>query len=639
MIRLSKTQIHSFVGDIIPLRLLGVSAFGLDPIRWHLSGNCVQMRTFSPDVCATWYGDLDPFTDGILLTLCSPGQAVVTAVYEGTEYSCNIYIRERKVAQPDDLMQYYLGDMHIHTSTACAYPNGREILTGRTDGSSIKRPLSMMHEEGKLDATVVSDHACFLNRKEFFSGFTTAEEICGEDLIVFPGAESEINQVEKDRYGVVRLNAGEIVTHNTDEYLDTRNWDAFLAHFSKSPYMFCTLAHPHIRSMNTKGHGDFSLRRNNTPRFRQMLRYVEMGNGTDREGNLLNEHMYSYALDNGFHVSTTCSSDAHSGTWGFNRMPGKTIIMAAEKSREAFLDAFLSCRAYGSMSGNVKLHYTVNGHTAPTTLPWATKYRFEVQISYFQDRPDTVICGGEVISDGGIPIKELSFSDFSSFSFDIESNTASWFYLRLWDSEGRKTWSVPVWTGREPFLSDTTHLVPLDKQAFTALDETGNTDASVLINDDPYCPWKSNACTASILIDMQEEKYLRGLGYYPRILLGAHMKETGQSIPEFLAEFPCQFIIYTAGNDKIFQKRAEGVFRSFSNEEVISFTAHNARYIRLEILSSIGKYSKRKDFANARIAIAELTPYTELIRNDMLAYYVDKLNQIKNPLIQSDEHQ
>ena len=40
------------------------------------------------------------------------------------------------------------------------------------------------------------------SKKEFFHGFTAAETLCGEQLIVFPGAESEINQVVKDRYGV-----------------------------------------------------------------------------------------------------------------------------------------------------------------------------------------------------------------------------------------------------------------------------------------------------------------------------------------------------------------------------------------------------------------------------------------------------
>jgi len=633
MVRLSKTSIQSFEGNIIPLRLLGVTEMGLDPVSWHMEGFGVQMRAFGPEIPTLgWFGDTDPFTDGVLLTLCAPGEATVTAIYDGQEYACHITVRERKKASSDDRMNYYIGDMHIHTTTACSKPNGRTILTERTDGSSIEIPLNMMHDEGRLDTTVVSDHACFVNRKEFFHGFTAAEDICGEDLIVFPGAESEIVQSEKDRYGVFRKNAGEIVTHNSDEYICGFSFEEFLNQFRRSPHMFCTLAHPHFYGNNSKGHGDFCLRRNDTPRFRQMLRYVEMGDGTDRGGNLAHEHMYSFALDNGFHVSTTCSSDSHSKLWGYERLPGKTIVMAPEKSREAFLDAFLSCRAYASMTGNVQIRYSVNGHHAPTTLPWNTKYHFHGEISYFYDDPSTVVCAGEVISDGGIPIKELHFEDFSSFEFDIESDTASWFYLRLWDSEGRKTWSVPIWTGREPFLPDTSHYEPLDKTGFTALEEKSGKDASILLNDDPFRPWRSDDTTASILIDMNEERYIRGLGYYPRILLGAHMKELELLSQNCLAECPFQYVLSTSVDGEHFEKRAEGVFRSFAEEEIIPFASHNARYIRLEILSTIGKYCRRKAFENASIAIAELTPYTRAEKKDVVAYYNQKLLEIENPL-------
>ena len=639
MIKLDKTRIDSFVGNIIPLRLLGVEKFGLDPVSWCLEGEGVKMRTFTPDTpYAGWYGDCSPFTDGVLLTLCTPGEAKVIATHEGKEYVCEISVREMKKASSDDEMNYYVGDMHIHTSTACSKPNGREFfINQRTNEGCLSKALSMMHDEGRLDTTVVSDHACYVNRKEFFRGFTDAEDICGDDIIVFPGAESEIIQGERDRFGVPRCNSGEIVTHNSDEWACVRSWNEFVTILGRSPFGFCTLAHPNLFTIRTRGHGSFSLRRNNTPRFQRMLRYVEMGDGTDRGGNLIHENMYTEALDNGFHVSTTCSSDSHSLVWGYERIPGKTIVMAPEKTREAFLDAFLNNRAYASMTGNVKVRYSVNGHHAPTTLPWSTKYHFHGEISYFYEDPTTEIVGAELISDGGVPVMELNFDDFSEFDFDFESSTASWFFLRLWDSQGRKTWSVPIWTGREPFLPETSRLEPLDKTGFTVVEEKSGKDASVLVNNDPFMPWRGEEGTATLLLDMQEKKNIRGLGVYPRILFGPHIQETGFAPNKFLAEFPFRYRISTSLDGQTFKKKAEGVFRSYSEEEIVPFERHDARYIRLEILSTIGKNCKRKKFENAKVALAELTPFTRAEKEHIRPYHDEKLAGAENYLLEEKE--
>ena len=92
----------------------------------------------------------------------------------------------------------------------------------------------------------------------------------------------------------------------------------------------------------------------------RLMRCVEMGNGTDRNCNLLHEYAFSEALDAGFRVTTTCGSDGHR-EWGFKVCPGKTVIMASERSKEAFTDALMNNRAYASDSGNVKLRLLVNG--------------------------------------------------------------------------------------------------------------------------------------------------------------------------------------------------------------------------------------------------------------------------------------
>jgi hypothetical protein len=211
--------------------------------------------------------------------------------------------------------------------------------------------------------------------------------------------------------------------------------------------------------------------------------------------------MFTEALDNGFHVSTTCSSDSHGPVWGYERIPGNTVFMAKENTKEAYLDALLNHRAYACMSGNVKLRYCVNGHTAPATLPLSNHFRFQGEISYFYDDPETVIVGGEVISNGGVTVKELNFDDFSTFDFELDSDTSSWYYLRFWDKQGRKTWSVPVYTGREPYLPHNDDLTPLCKENMKVTDERTGQDVSVL------GPYESSALARLYMLEV--EHYMR----------------------------------------------------------------------------------------------------------------------------------
>jgi hypothetical protein len=218
--------------------------------------------------------------------------------------------------------------------------------------------------------------------------------------------------------------------------------------------------------------------------------------------------------------------------------------------------------------------------------------------------------------------------------FTIESKTASWFYLRLWDVEGRKTWSVPIWTGKEPYEVETAGFEPISKEGFTAIEETTGVDASVLLCDDPFKPFTMKGKTCSILIDMKETKSIRGLGVYPRTILGAHVKEVGFAHPkQFLAQNPYHIVISTSEDGETFRKRADVVFRANALEEIIPFARTDARYIRLEVLSTVGAESHRKEFEDLGIALGELTPFTRAEKEDIRAYYDAKMEELENPYL------
>lgn len=596
MYKLFNQSINSYCGNVVPLRLLGGPAYGNEPITWRCDQDCVQLTSFAG------------FTDGILLTLLKPGSAVVTATLNGQEYCCQVSIREMKTASSGSHLNYYIGDLHDHT---CKKHQVDEFQAKTSD-----YPIDFIRQirdEGKLDFCVVSDHACLLNDREYFRGYADAEDAQPMALVMLPGCEAEITPLETDRYGIVHKNAGEIVTFNACNYSSVSAWEGFFDDFSRSPFAISILAHPQIIGGSTKGIWNFCLNKNNSPRLRQMVKLVEMGNGSDIKSNLINEYVYSVALDNGFKVSTSCSSDSHGPLWGYDCFPGKTVIMAPEKSKEAFTDALANNRVYACSTGNVKLFYSVNGVAAPATLPAASRYDFHVELGSFCEDASTVPVKCQVISDYGVCVKTVENFDSSAFDFTVESGTARYFYLRLLDSEGRKTWSPPVWTGRAADKKNTDLLIPLEKDGFTAVDETSSADASRLLNDDPKDTWFSEGITCSILIDMQNETQIAGLGHYPRILEPEMLTREGMPTVDAMAyavsHFPYAYRISTSCDGKRFTEKVSGVFRIFGGEDIIRFAQHPARFIRLEILSTVGANSERKEYRDANVAMAELTVY------------------------------
>jgi hypothetical protein len=132
---------------------------------------------------------------------------------------------------------------------------------------------------------------------------------------------------------------------------------------------------------------------------------------------------------------------------------------------------------------------------------------------------------------------------------------------------------------------------------------------------------------------MKEKKSIRGLGFYPRTLLGAHMKETGFLPKNFIAQNPYHYVISTSADGETFKKKAEGVFRTCSLEEIVPFEKSDVRYIRLEILSTVGAESHRKEFEDLGIALGELTPFTRAEKEDIRDYFNEKLEKIENPLL------
>ena len=84
---LSKTEISSFCGDVLPLQLLGREDLREGEIRWTASSSILSLQTFRGN-------EPENFNNGVLLTLKKEGTATVTARFEGKTYECTVNIRE-----------------------------------------------------------------------------------------------------------------------------------------------------------------------------------------------------------------------------------------------------------------------------------------------------------------------------------------------------------------------------------------------------------------------------------------------------------------------------------------------------------------------------------------------------------------
>ena len=597
---LSHESISTYRGNVLPLMLLGgETEFNLDKITWSTDNKkVVQITSFAKNYR---YGG--EFTNGVLLTFLEVGEATVTAKFGRKAYTCKIEVREMRHDESSAGLRYFVGDMHDHTANM----HKLDAFAQREPELCPKNHyMKQMKEDGRMDFAVVSDHSSCLCARDFFRGYSHAEEY--EDSVVFfPGSEGQVTIRENDRYGVEHMHGGEILTFNADLAFTASSWETFFQKLKTSPFAFCGYPHPQTIGSSVKGIWDFRHRENNSPAFKNLFRFVEMGSGNGTCSNTINEYIYSVALDEGFHVSPTCASDCHGPKWGYDIFPGKTVIMAPEKSKEAFHDAILHNRMYASSTGNVKLYYSVNGKAAPATLENEGEYRFHVEIAYFRmGEPDTHVKKCKVITDRGITLLELE-NPGEVFDFTVNAPDSHYFYLCLQDEENRKTWSCPVWTGKPFEKKKEKTLSPIAKEHFSIYDRISGQEVPELVNDNPMEPWITEYGKADLIFDLGAETEFSALSHYPYWVEHSMMTKKWVEDHLYIQRVPSKYRISVSRDGESFERVAMGHFRIFGGEETIRFEKQKARYLRLEILSTAGKEWGSKDSVDSPLAMAEFT--------------------------------
>ncbi len=593
-IKLSHTEVSSYVGDVFPIKVLSDDDISDKKITWSVEGDAAEIKSFENDP------EL-PFSDAVLISLRKAGRATVKATLEGEFCTAEITARER-VTQPSDYkFEYYRGDMHTHTTRH----HDHEEFINRKDGFQDEM-VGFIKDENLLDFGVMSDHSSVMGYGyEFMRAFLTEEAMRPMGPILFPGSESEVEIIEKNKFGLDSKYGGELVVINANNHTYTFSWDGFIDALKTSVAPVVVFAHPQADSFK---YGNWNFRFEKIykiPELVKMVKCMEMGNGIAVKANLLHEYAFARALDRGFRITTTCGSDGH-GIRGYKICPGKTILMASEKSREAFLDALLNLRAYACESANVKLRYSVNGFVAPADIPLTDKYSFHVTLGYFDDDPDSRIVKCQVVSDGGEWLKEIDVAG-DEFNFEINSSTARYFYLRLQDSLGRRTWSTPVWCSRpfDEYIEPSVELI--DNSRFTAHDIAADVECKSILSGDITSYYESPVKNASIVIDMNEQREVAALGYttprMPRTAPSAH----GECVVNH-ARYPRRIRISTSLDGENYETVYTGGIHTYGGEEIFEFKSSNARFVKFDVVATIGDEYGRDEYKipQALIGLIEL---------------------------------
>ena len=583
MIKLNHTGIESYVGDVFPLKLSSdMYSLAADGVKWEVSGDAVTVRSFESDP------EL-PFCDAVMVSIHKVGEASVIAHHRGKRYVCHIKARERKSFPSDYPHNYYRGDLHTHTTRL----HDHYKFIQRSEGFQADQ-VNFIKKQNLLDFGVMSDHSVVMGYGfEFMRAHLTEEALRPMGPVMFPGSESGMTSIEEDRFGFRRNYGGELVVINADNHVDAFCWNDFTKAFATSSEPVLIFAHPQSESVKYSNWNFRFEEIRKIPELLKMARFMEMGNGIAIKANVLHEYAFSRALDAGFRITTSCGSDGH-GIWGYLICPGKTILMAPEKTREAFVDAMRECRGYASESANVKVRLSVNGLTAPADIPLTNEYKFILELDYFEDIPDNEITALQVVSDGGEWIYEKEVVGRKA-EFTIRSDTARYFYLRLQDTLGRRTWSPPVWCSR-PFDEYTPpkERKVIDSADFTAIDDLGES-ADKVVHGDHSDTYERKDKHPTITIDMHKTHNISAIGYATPRLVRTAPTAHGECVISHV-KYPRIIRVSTSLDGKNYTEAFTRGIRTYSGEEIFDFDRRDARFVRLEVLTTVGEQYARPEY-------------------------------------------
>lgn len=567
------------------LQLCGEDQLENAPVRWMSSDETVvRIRNF--------IGEEGGFSDKVLLTLLKEGTAQVTASLDGETASCPVAVRHIRHADPEEKMSYYRGDMHAHT--------------GFSDGvGTPQMALSRVKQEETLDFYIISDHGSWYTPLKCFENVLAAEEATGEGFVALAAQEADLYLTQQDDYGFSVNQGGELLTYQGEKWACTTDWDHFFERVGEHSGLMLGIPHPSdVGNPDGNIWNGFNLPYLREPRARQYLRFVEILNSPTFEAyNLLHERIFSQALDFGYHVCPSAGSDTHSYNWGEGAMWSRTVIMAPELSKEAVIDAMQSGRVYVTESGNVKLKFQVNGVHPGGVVQACDFYLCDFSFDVFKPANENErIVKAQLFSDYGEVVASVDLNRIrGNYTLGCDNPNARYFYLRLTDAAGDRTWSPPIFTSNlpdEPLNLPKGHKIPLEECKI--LSATGKNPEKI-INGNPNDGWLSEKMPGEILVDLGKMRKVCGMGYYHHFVEVKNCTHVAQLLGKCKVE---------ASLDGLqFHEVMRRSIRSYGSEQVTPFAPCEARYLRVTLLTSVGMERGTPKYRDIPAAVGELCFY------------------------------
>ncbi|MCU0860222.1 MAG: CehA/McbA family metallohydrolase [Thermoplasmata archaeon] len=332
----------------------------------------------------------------------------------------------------------YFGDLHSHTSYS--------------DGEGTPDEAFDMARSSGADFLAITDHGYLLLDREWADTLVSADEHTSSDFVAMAGYEYFIPGInEINIYGTSNMPPGS--DERATEYCESgRMIDASVVRWTYDwiasepgavgqwnhplaygcPYCFDWYNYSYITDERDAGMG-----------------MVEAYNSYDRSAS------YILALDQGWHVMPTATTDTHLADW-IAGSEIRTVLLAPSLTRDDLYDAMRCGRGYGTLDSDLRISFSVNGAVMGSVLPSSgTIFEVCVSIEDPSGLAADAITRAEVVSDGGEVVASMGGDGGTTLDWEVslESVDSSYYFLRVYTESGDgglpgiTAWTAPVWTG------------------------------------------------------------------------------------------------------------------------------------------------------------------------------------------------
>lgn len=308
----------------------------------------------------------------------------------------------------------YFGDLHNHTS----YSDGK---------STPQKAFSQVKERKVADFMAITDHNYLLGDKEWEDIKSQADKYTDDTFVGISGYE----------YTTLW---GHINVFNTNLYEKNSllGMEKFYTKITEDKNALLQWNHPTQYSDDFKNYNGYTTERD------QHFRLIEVYNNDNNF-----ESSFIKALDAGWHVLPTATSDHHGTNW-MEETENRTAVMTSQLTRKEIFNAIRTGKVYATSDKNLTINFSINANDMGSILNNASNFSFSITANDPDaNEPNNKIKKIEIISNKG----DIVFSkDFDSHDVnllcELESKTSKYYFARVTNVKGRRACTSPIWINR-----------------------------------------------------------------------------------------------------------------------------------------------------------------------------------------------